>query len=302
MSDFKPMLAVAAPADLAQLSFPLLASPKLDGIRCVMRGGKALSRKLKPIPNDFVRSFLEAHAPDGCDGELLLADPTAPFNEVSSAIMAKAGEPNFTYAVFDSTIHAGGFETRLKAIAHEIEKWQAVSPTPDRIQVIFHAQCETLDELLKLHAIHVQERFEGTMVRKLSGPYKHGRSTEREGYLLKVKDFVDEEAVVLKVHPLMKNNNPKETDALGHAKRATNQEFLVAMDQMGSLDVRTDDGAEFNLGGGFSLEQRVKLWQCRDLLPGMRLKFKHQAPPGGRPKGVAPRFPVFLGWRDTEID
>lgn len=62
-SAFKPMLAGKAPDDLNELTLPVLVSPKLDGIRCVMHEGVALSRKLKPIPNAFVY----AHDPQDFD-------------------------------------------------------------------------------------------------------------------------------------------------------------------------------------------------------------------------------------------
>jgi hypothetical protein len=35
---------------------------------------------------------------------------------------------------------------------------------------------------------------------------------------------------------------------------------------------------------------------------GRTVKIKHQPDPGGRLEGQAPRFPVFLGFRNTEID
>jgi DNA ligase-1 len=53
------------------LKFPLLATPKLDGIRCVKVYGKALSRTFKPIPNKYVREKIEAEIPDNTDMELV---------------------------------------------------------------------------------------------------------------------------------------------------------------------------------------------------------------------------------------
>src|SRR5690606_22412947 len=83
---FRPMLAVEA--SIEDIRFPVLASPKLDGIRATMVDGKALTRSLKPIPNHHVRMWLEANCPNGWDGELMLprrADGTLPdFNEVQS--------------------------------------------------------------------------------------------------------------------------------------------------------------------------------------------------------------------------
>ena len=49
MTAFKPLL--ASPADLSTLRFPVLASPKLDGVRAIVKDGVVLSRSLKKIPN-----------------------------------------------------------------------------------------------------------------------------------------------------------------------------------------------------------------------------------------------------------
>ena len=67
----KPLLAYTV-SDLAAVRFPVLASPKLDGVRCVIRDGVAMTRTLKPIPNRHVRAML-AHLPD-LDGELIAGD------------------------------------------------------------------------------------------------------------------------------------------------------------------------------------------------------------------------------------
>ena len=68
---FKPLL--ASDADLATLRFPVLASPKLDGIRAIVIDGVVMSRSLKPIPNKYVQSLFR-----GCehfDGELIVGEP-----------------------------------------------------------------------------------------------------------------------------------------------------------------------------------------------------------------------------------
>ena len=49
---FKPMLAFSKLPDFRMLKFPLYVSPKLDGIRASMQGGRLVSRSLKPIANN----------------------------------------------------------------------------------------------------------------------------------------------------------------------------------------------------------------------------------------------------------
>lgn len=60
----------------------------------------------------------------------------------------------------------------------------------------------------------LSEGYEGVMVRDPAGPYKCGRSTEREGWLLKIKRFEDAEAEVLETYEGMSNYNEAGVDAL----------------------------------------------------------------------------------------
>jgi hypothetical protein len=53
----------------------VLATPKLDGIRCLKINGRALTRSFTWVSNRFTR-LIEAHLPDGLDGELIVRGTT----------------------------------------------------------------------------------------------------------------------------------------------------------------------------------------------------------------------------------
>ena len=89
-----------------RLAHVVFATPKLDGIRCLKLGGKALTRSFKPISNRFAREWIEANLPDGVDGELMLRGGT--FSETTSAIGRRDGQPDFVFHIFDYV-----FEGRL---------------------------------------------------------------------------------------------------------------------------------------------------------------------------------------------
>lgn len=292
---FKPMLATKAQEDLSKVQYPVLVSPKLDGIRCIIRGGKALSRKLKEIPNRHIQEILQAmQLPEGLDGELVLKEWTEPFSAVSSAVMKRSGEPDFVFAVFDIDIEDAGFAERLTiATDHAALRCSNVQRVP-------HWEVHTEGELRELLTTYLSEGFEGVMLRSVDGPYKHGRSTVKEGYLLKVKSFADEEATVLGMIEQMKNTNPLERDNLGNAKRSSAKGGKTGKGILGALVCEFSDGAVFQCGTGFSNAQREEIWDMD--VEGLTVKIKHQPDPGGRPEGAAPRFPVFLGFRDMEID
>ncbi len=92
----------------------------------------------------------------------------------------------------------------------------------------------------------------------------------------------------------MANNNEATRDELGRTKRSTHQENKSGKGRLGALVCRTESGVQFNIGTGFDADQREKLWKIGVNLIGRYVKYKYFA------IGVveAPRFPVFLGWRD----
>jgi DNA ligase-1 len=286
--NMKPMLAAAT--DGTGLTYPLLVSPKLDGIRCLIVNGIAVSRSLKPIPNHHVQRCLSKPHLNGLDGELIVGIPTARdvFQRTTSGVMSQDGKPNFVFCVFDSFLGDHRFKERL-SLAREMSKYV------DDIGLVRHQLINNEEELLAVEQKWLTEGYEGVMLRDPSGPYKYGRSTLKEGWLLKLKRFADSEAVVLAVNQLMHNTNEATTDKLGHTERSSHKAGKVPALAVGSLLVRDiKTGVDFELGTGFTEDQRYALWKKRGELVSRVVKYKYQ-PVGVKDK---PRFPVFLGFRD----
>lgn len=286
----RPMLAVSA-EDLEKIVFPVLCSPKLDGIRALKVNGQLLSRSFKPIPNKFIRTIVEHTLPDGVDGELLVGST---FHESSSGVMSQDGQPDFQYAIFDfvSDSLSKPFSKRLADLEHMLQSRSLVGK---HFSIVRHALVSSVDELLKLEQQAVDQGYEGLMIRSMNGPYKCGRSTMKEGYLLKIKRFEDSEALVLDYEEQMHNTNEAKKDAFGKTERSTAKDGMVPKGVLGTLIVRdTKSGVEFKIGTGFDDDQRVKLWKERSSLPGRLVKYKFQ------PSGIkeAPRFPTIIGFRD----
>ena len=297
----KPMLAGKC-EDMSAVKFPVLASAKLDGIRALVIGGVVMSRSLKPIPNAWIQKQFGG-LPEGTDGELILGDPTHPdaYRNTVSAVMSEDGEPTeVRYHVFDNFLAPGGFRDRLLSVG---AWWRGVTPAKDSkyrksVVVVPHAIINDVSMLEVFEAEHVEAGHEGIMIRSLDGPYKQGRSTEREGYLLKVKRFVDTEAVILDTYERLENTNEATKDALGHTKRSSHQDGKVGHGDLGGFDVAGLEGeykdVQFSCGTGLQGAERVSLWKIRGTLVGKVIKVKYFAS-GSKDR---PRFPVFLGFRD----
>jgi DNA ligase-1 len=287
MTMFKPTLAVNA--DFTKIQYPVYASPKLDGIRCSIVDGKALSRTLKPIPNKFIQGELNCPAFTGFDGELIVGSPTSKtcYNESVSAVMRHEGEPTFTYYLFDMHDFNGDFEARWDVL-------NCIVGEHPFLKVLEQKLLHTEAEMLEYEALCVSQGYEGIILRKPTAPYKHGRSTVNEGYLLKVKRFEDSEAEVIGFEEEMFNGNEAEVNELGRTKRSTAQAGLVGKDTLGAFLVRDlVTGIEFSIGTGLTAEQRRDAWANRDTLMGSVRKYKF-FPVGVKDK---PRHPVDLGPR-----
>jgi DNA ligase-1 len=287
----KPMLAVAY--DPKKLPTKVWASPKLDGIRTLCMDNTALSRNLKPIPNHHIRNLFEQADLDGYDGELLLSDMTRPFNEVSSAIMSRDGEPDFVYVVFDNFNQPDKCykERFIDLNKTELPSWVRVIPT---------VMIESADALAQFEAKCLEKGYEGVMIRRADGKdyYKQGRSTVNDSVLLKVKVFEDSEAVVIGGVQKFHNANEATKNALGHTERSSHKDNMIPTDTLGALIVDSKEFGQFQIGTGFDDITRKHIWDNLDNYIGKLVKFKHQ--PAGAKEGGTVRFPVFLGFRSYD--
>lgn len=290
MINFKPMLSGTV-EDVNKLTFPLFASPKLDGIRAVVLDGVLLSRNLKPIPNQHLQSVFGHARYNGLDGELIAGEACSPtvFRDTSSAVMSVAGKPNVKFYVFDNFSEPElYFKDRVSSLerrklpADLFVKW-----LPEKVGSV--ASLTTLEELW------LEAGYEGAMLRRHDGPYKMGRSTLKEAYLLKLKRFADGEAEIVGFEEQQHNANEATTDALGRTKRTTHKAGKQGKGTLGALlvkDLKT--GCEFNIGSGFTDVERAVIWANQPGHLGFIVRYKY-FPTGSKDK---PRFPVFVGFRD----
>ncbi len=299
---FKPMLAGKV-TDVSSLRFPLLASKKLDGVRCLVQDGRLVSRTLIPIPNVNIQSKFKG-LPEGTDGELIIGDPRAAdcYRKTVSVVMSDDKPTNFYggeetyYYIFDT------FAPPSDAFLVRATTTQGTAFKHYRQDVAYveNVKIKNVDELQQLEEAWLAEGYEGVMLRDPAGPYKQGRSSEKQGWLLKLKQMEDAEARVVGLVEECENTNEAKTNALGRTERSTAKAGMVGKGRLGKFDVvgvgGTYNGVEFAVGGGFTAAMREEFWlpSASQELIGKILKFRY-FPSGSKER---PRFPVFLGWRD----
>lgn len=295
MATFRPMLAAEAPETV---SLPAYASAKLDGIRGVAHGGQVVSRTVKPLPNRFIQSSMNWEQLENLDGEFIVGSPTATdvYQVTESGVMTRAGEPDFTFYVFDFV--PGNLTMPYEARLAQLQDCEPAleSIGGPRLKLLPQKLITSQEELTAFEESCLDIGFEGIMLRKPDSPYKFGRSTQKQAYLLKLKRFKDAEAVIIGYEELMHNTNAATTNALGYTERSSHKDGKVAGGTLGALVVRDmTTGVEFNIGTGFSASLRQTLWDIRDTLINKICVYKYF------PKGVKdkPRHPVFKGWRSA---
>ncbi len=279
----RPMKAYQLTPDLKELKYPLLASPKLDGIRCVIIGGEALSNSLKPIPNATVQQWAKdnALALEALDGELMV---DGDFNDVQSTIMSVNGPDTWIFNCFDSFAYPEKpFRDRLNGISLH---------TPPKTNLVRHIVINNAEELQDYWDVCVSYGHEGVITRAPTGQYKFGRSTLNQGWAVKLKTWIDDEATIVGYYELMHNDNEAFTDALGFTKRASNKGNKIPLGMLGGLVLQWR-GVEFRLGSGLSEGERHKLWACKEALIGETCTFKYF----GLSKAGIPRHPIWKGVR-----
>jgi DNA ligase-1 len=309
----QPMLAAKAGA-LSLLRYPVLCTPKLDGIRCLTLepnyGGRVIpsastkslgvSWFLKLIVNVWILSKLYQECPPGLDGELMTGETVDgkwipdTFNNVSSKVMSNDGFPEFRYVVFDY-----GHNYVIQPPFPNPPYWKRLRmleemELPDFCVKLMPIMANNAEELVAYEAACLLDGYEGCMIRTPDSPYKLGRSTLKEQWLLKIKRYLDAEAVVIDIYEKMHNANPAERSATGALERSTHQANMVPTGVLGGVtvrDIRTN--VSFNIGSGFDDAERARLWKEGKQLIGRTLTYRYQ------PHGVyeKPRFPIFVGWR-----
>jgi DNA ligase-1 len=308
----KPMLAAKPEPEeldtiLPLLRYPLLGSPKYDGIRASVQNGKLYSRSLKLIPNVAMQRLWGCEGLEGLDGEIIVGPPTALdcFNRSTSVVMSRS-KPiiDAVFYVFDCPDDIEPFQIRLGNADYLVNGDGYKKRGWETVKVVQHKLLKTHKQLLDYETKETARGHEGIMLRDPNGAHKQGRSTMREGGLIAVKRFVDAEAVVLDTYEQEENTNEQVLSELGRMKRSSHKAGKVGKDTLGGFTVALlpRGGAltelKFNIGSGVGLTDAVRkeLWAQRKSLVGKIVKLRYQKI-GTMEK---PRIPIFLGFRDLK--
>ncbi len=279
------MLAYNKVIDPEQLTYPVIASVKEDGYRCAIVNGKPQTRSGKQLANIYTRESLEALDLPELDGELILRDSKS-FNSVQSAFGSHGGKPNFRFVVFDCFDKpTQPYERRFERVA----KWLQHNELGGRLILARNFVVNSPEELWELFHMALDNGDEGLIIRDPKGPYKNGRSTLKQGWMLKLKPHEDAEATIIDVLELMHNEDAGNSNKL---------ENMVPGNTMGAFMCKMPCGKTFKTGTGKGLTHKLReeFWANRNKLIGKPLTYTyHKLTEAG-----IPREPRIKGIRDLK--
>ena len=280
------------PVVLEHLRYPLLVSPKLNGVRGYVRNGRVLSTANLPLPNTNLQAAFGSA--EHLDGEFIVGDPRDTkhsLNRTTSIVMSDEKPiDGLKFYVFDHVADSSAPFRARSILARESVKYHG----SERLVVIEHELINNEKELLAKEIEYLKQGYEGLITRDPLAPYKFGKSTAKQAWMGKMKRFRDAEAEVVGFTEEEKNTNEATISETGRTKRSSAKAGKVKKDTLGSVLVRTPQGVIFGVGTGFTADERAHIWKNKGKYLGALLKYKFfEAGSDG-----VPVLPVFLGWRD----
>lgn len=274
----EPMLAKKFEDYHDELVYPLYNQPKLDGLRCVITNTSMKSRNGKtynscPHILEQLQSFFLKHPDVVLDGELYNHTLKHDFNKITSLV--KKTKPTkqdliessniIQYWVYDCILPnvQATFQERIVFLREELQDLCSIIIVPT-----FLAPSKEVLDLS--YETYIHEGYEGQMIR-MNRAYENKRSK----YLLKRKEFQDQEYVILDI-----------------IEGEGNKSGMA-----GAMVFKNECGYEFNSNIKGSREYLQELWHSKQELIGKlaTVQFFNKTPP---PR-LVPRFPYVIRIRDS---
>ena len=244
---------------LKALKYPVMATPKVIGVRCLtLADGEVRGIDLQPIPNFFIRNELSNYGVGGLDGVITIKGELSKNTIVDAVLFDADSMHEFEYHIFDLwAMTHNDYDDRVADLARLLPK-----PRPHMIRLHSPAMVYDVDGLVKYWDKCVNDGYDGVIIRVPDGQYvMHGHPSP----LGMTYD--------LSMHSTA-------TGTIGIAKGANGT--------LGAFVVRDKAGNEFDVAHGYTKQQREFFWKTRKQHVGYDLTYRYN------PGGPAPRNPVFI--------
>jgi DNA ligase-1 len=311
---FSPMLAPNETVNLHEIKYPLLASKKLDGIRCIFYYGKILSRSLKPIQNKQLREKFEPILKLSeqrnviLDGEIF--SPELSFQTITSMVMTRDFADKRSIKKFGKTVE---IPESLQFYCFDVlDEFNCSQPfalrcmllnallkscTIKSLQVVNQCFVENAGEVETLFAKVLSEGYEGLILRDPEGRYKCGRGTLKEGLIYKVKPFETFDAQIIDViqGTVVDENAERKVNELGRSVTSKKKEDRVLVEKASAFVVMHNE-RPLKVILSMTDEEKEDAWINRKKYIGRYIEYKAME------VGMKdlPRHPTMLRFRNDK--
>jgi len=310
---FKPLLAPNDEPNLDGISYPFLASLKLDGIRCVFKYGEMLSRSLKPIASkqvrerfEPIRAFSEKYQVI-IDGEIY--SPELTFQEITKYVMTQDYEskgsikrnggvleipPHLKFYSFDY-IQGSELETPFKKRYQNLLAAHIFEIPSELSVAVDHKEISTKADIEKFFEESLRDGNEGAMLRDPEGIYKRGRGTLKQGIIYKLKPYRTFDAVITGVvqATVVDPSAEKKTNELGRSVTSKKKGDRIPIEKACAFWVDYE-GKPLKVVLAMTDEEKEEVWKNQDSYIGRTIEYK------GMLVGAKdlPRHPIMLRFRE----
>lgn len=310
MNNYRPMLGSNEPFNLSEIQYPVAVTIKRDGIRAEFINHELLSRELKPIANKQVQELAEPLKEYGFILNSEFYIHTIPFNEHSiftmthdlssrehsnkiKAMLRKEGLTNnyYYYLKLPNNAKFYIFDTDKDLGYCDRINWLCTQLPLDNpsFEIVDYLLCYNQTEVEEYFDRIIEEDYEGLVLRKPDGKYKHGRATKREQTFLKLKPILNLQATCIGFTERLANTNISFINEVGllekrntvDNKENTGIAATIIADYMGNELKITLTGTE---------EYRRYIFENQNEFINKQIQFKGML--YGSKK--LPRHPVFL--------
>lgn len=291
MPNFKPMLAPNQETNLDEIQYPILASYKLDGIRCLFIKGEMLSRSLKPIVNKQLREkfadlikYSKIHNLI-LDGEIYSPDLT--FQEITSFVMTQDFEDKKSIKKHGKVLT---IPEHLKFYAFDYVKdnnfdepfmkrglgVDSLGVFGNIVEVVSHTFMPCREDIEAHFKRALDEGHEGLILRKKNGRYKCGRGTIKEGLIYKVKPFVTVDAKIKEVlqGTKVKDGVEKTVNELGRSVTSKKKDDREFTDMVADFIVPYENTTVKVSCSRMPHDQRKEVWANKQSYIGKTIEYK----------------------------
>lgn len=295
LSNFRPMLCPNELPDLDKVTYPMLASFKLDGIRCIFKDGELLSRSLKELPNIHLHvkfAHLKEYSKKNnviLDGELYCT--SVDFNALSGIIRSDEHDlpDDLEFYCFDL------LDANKKTFKDRVQDYMYLRQ-PSLVQVA-QTEVNSAEEVQSYFEHAIKSGYEGLILKDPSSYYKFGRASFKSNtaYKCKLYESFDAQIIDITQATVAREGSEKKVNELGRSVTSQKKADRELINKAATFIVLYNN---MPLGVSIALtdEEKEEIWANKHKYIGRWIQYK------GMLIGSKdlPRHPVFERYRDDK--